>query len=322
MPLLIAPAITIRATGSWGSMAVGKMKNVVVSSISSKEITEAEAAAQVRSARASLKQEIKTAVSSRALEIVRGAIDKAVTGQLSQMKYLFAMIGLYPVVETQDGRGEESLVRLLLRTLGSMEQSIEAENATKQQESDAKRPSTVQQDVEPVKSSGAALERGETKASMDMTWLTDRIAVGGGIWREENMIEVSRLGITHIINMQMEFDDTALAEPYGVEVLWNATDDDFEPKHAALFERGVSFATKALMQTGNKVYIHCAAGVHRAPMMALALLCTQGWNLQDAIEMIESKRPAADFPDVYVESVKSYIDQLHGHRDKRKIWSQ
>jgi protein-tyrosine phosphatase len=135
---------------------------------------------------------------------------------------------------------------------------------------------------------------------MDMTWLTDRIAVGGGIWREENMIEVSRLGITHIINMQMEFDDTALAEPYGVEVLWNATDDDFEPKHAALFERGVSFATKALTQNGSKVYIHCAAGVHRAPMMALALLCTLGWKLQDAIEMIESKRPTADFPDVYV----------------------
>ena len=64
---------------------------------------------------------------------------------------------------------------------------------------------------------------------MDMTWVTDRIAVGGGIWNDDKMIEVVRAGITHIIDMQIEFDDTRLAEPYGVQVLWNPTDDDFRP---------------------------------------------------------------------------------------------
>ena len=68
---------------------------------------------------------------------------------------------------------------------------------------------------------------------MDMTWVTDRIAVGGGIWYEHNMIEVARIGVTHIIDMQVEFDDTGLAEPYGVRVLWNPTDDDFRPKPTA-----------------------------------------------------------------------------------------
>jgi len=43
---------------------------------------------------------------------------------------------------------------------------------------------------------------------MDLTWVTDRIAVGGGIWHEGNMIEVVREGVTHIIDMQIEFDDT------------------------------------------------------------------------------------------------------------------
>ena len=37
---------------------------------------------------------------------------------------------------------------------------------------------------------------------MDMTWVTDRIAVGGGIWTDEKMVEVARAGITHIIDMQ------------------------------------------------------------------------------------------------------------------------
>ncbi len=64
---------------------------------------------------------------------------------------------------------------------------------------------------------------------MDMTWITDRIAVGGGIWNDENMAELVRRGITHIIDMQIEFDDRPLAEKYAVKVLFNPTDDDFTP---------------------------------------------------------------------------------------------
>jgi protein-tyrosine phosphatase len=142
---------------------------------------------------------------------------------------------------------------------------------------------------------------------MDITWLTDRIAVGGGIWNSENMEKVAEAGITHIIDMQIEFDDTPLAEEYGIAVLWNPTDDDFEKKPAELFERGVEFAREALDGTGGKLFIHCAAGVHRAPMMALAILGRLGWDLDDAMEMIEARRPVADFADVYVRSVEEFL---------------
>ena len=142
---------------------------------------------------------------------------------------------------------------------------------------------------------------------LDMTWLTDRIAVGGGIWTEDKMIEVVRAGVTHIIDMQIEFDDTPLAEPYGVEVLWNPVDDDFRPKPPDVFHRGVEFAQAALEADEAKVFIHCAAGVHRAPMMALAVLRAEGWSLDDASELIVGKRPVADLADVYVRSVESYV---------------
>ena len=112
---------------------------------------------------------------------------------------------------------------------------------------------------------------------MDMTWITDRIAVGGAIWDERRMLEVVEAGISHIIDMQIEFDDTLLAEPYFVEVLWNPVDDDFQPKPPELFQRGVDFALRALEDPEAKLLIHCAAGVHRAPMMMLALLRAQGW---------------------------------------------
>jgi protein-tyrosine phosphatase len=143
---------------------------------------------------------------------------------------------------------------------------------------------------------------------MDLTWITDRLAVGGGIWIESKMIEVVRLGITHIIDMQIEFDDTPLAEPYGVAVLWNATEDDFQPKSADLLKRGVDFALTALDDPETRVFVHCAAGVHRAPMMTLAILRAMGWELEDAKRLLQSRRPVVDLADVYVNSVEDFIE--------------
>jgi len=144
---------------------------------------------------------------------------------------------------------------------------------------------------------------------MDMTWVTDRIAVGGGIWNAENMVAVARAGVTHIIDMQVEFDDTKLAEPHGIEVLWNPIDDDFQPKPPEIFRRGVDFAAQALDGDGTKLFIHCAAGVHRAPMMALAVLSSSGWAPEAARELIEKRRPVVDFADVYIRSVERFLDQ-------------
>jgi protein-tyrosine phosphatase len=142
---------------------------------------------------------------------------------------------------------------------------------------------------------------------MDMTWVTDRIAVGGGIWNEIKMIEVASEGVTHIINMQLEFDDRHLAVPYGIDVLWNPTDDDFQFKPAELFQYGVSFALEALRRPDSKIFIHCAAGVHRAPMMTLAVLRAMGWELKEAKQLIQNRRPVVDFADVYVRSVEAFI---------------
>ena len=145
------------------------------------------------------------------------------------------------------------------------------------------------------------------RMAMDMTWVTDRIAVGGGIWNAGNMDAVARAGITHIIDMQIEFDDTALAEPHGIKVFWNPVDDDFEMKDPEVFERGVDFALAALEENEAKLYVHCAAGVHRAPMMTLALLGVMGWTMEDAMRLIEGRRPVADFADVYVRSVEEFL---------------
>jgi protein-tyrosine phosphatase len=151
---------------------------------------------------------------------------------------------------------------------------------------------------------------------MDMTWVTDRIAVGGGIWNDENMATLVKSGVTHIINMQIEFDDRPLAQRYPVQVLHNPTDDDFMPKPPELFQAGVKFALEALKGPNGKVYTHCAAGVHRAPMMTLAIMRALGWSLKDAKELILQRRYVVDFADVYVESVEKFMKVYNGANGK------
>jgi protein-tyrosine phosphatase len=108
--------------------------------------------------------------------------------------------------------------------------------------------------------------------------------------------------------MQVEFDDRPLAEPHGVHVLWNPTDDDFLPKPPELLKRGVDFALEALEEPDARVYVHCAAGVHRAPMMTLAILCALEWKMEAAMVLIETRRPVVDFAEVYVESVRRFLE--------------
>jgi len=78
------------------------------------------------------------------------------------------------------------------------------------------------------------------------------------------MATVARAGVSHILDMQIEFDDTALAAPHNIIVQWTPTDDDFQPKPPEIFQRGVNFARQALDEEGTKLLVHCAAGVHRA----------------------------------------------------------
>jgi hypothetical protein len=44
-------------------------------------------------------------------------------------------------------------------------------------------------------------------------------------------------------------------------------------------------------------------------MMTLAILCSLGWKVADALQLIEARRPVVDFADVYVNSVKSFLHE-------------
>ncbi len=111
---------------------------------------------------------------------------------------------------------------------------------------------------------------------------------------------LAQAGIAYILNMRSEFDDAAHgltfdAPPDGSPADARAsychlpTPDDEAPSMAHLAE-GIAFIESAI-GSGGKVYIHCSAGVGRAPTMAAAYLICRGYSIDDALDMIRSARP-------------------------------
>jgi hypothetical protein len=149
----------------------------------------------------------------------------------------------------------------------------------------------------------------QNQNEVDGNWITDRIALGGWVETPEKMQDVAQSGITHILSMAWEFDETELARPYEITVFLNRVDDDFAPKSPEVLERGVGFALSVLEQANTKLLIHCVAGRHRGPMMTLAVLCAMGWDMEEAMRYISERRPVVDWAPVYVESVSSFLQQ-------------
>jgi protein-tyrosine phosphatase len=158
--------------------------------------------------------------------------------------------------------------------------------------------------------------RNSGRIEADANWITDRIALGGWIETPEKMSDVANSGITHILNMAWEFDETPLAKPYGIQVFSNMVDDDFASKPPEVLERGVEFALAALEQPDSKLLIHCVAGRHRGPMMTLAVLCSLGWTMDEAMRHISSRRSVVDWAPCYVESVAHFLQSASQNFDK------
>lgn len=116
-------------------------------------------------------------------------------------------------------------------------------------------------------------------------------------------------GIHYGVNMRIEFDDAA----HGL-ALKNychlPTIDDDSPAMEHL-QQGVEFIHKAITE-GGKVYIHCTAGVGRAPTMASAYLVSQGYGVDDAIAFIRQTRPFINIRPVQIEQLRRFESLTRG----------
>jgi protein-tyrosine phosphatase len=142
---------------------------------------------------------------------------------------------------------------------------------------------------------------------MKYSRITPEIYVGPQ-YRQAGKRKLERLGINGDLNLRVEFDDAAhgLALEHYCHL---PTNDDDAPTLGHL-NQGIAFIRRVTAE-GGKVYIHCAAGVGRAPTMAAAYLISQGLGLEETIALIKKSRPFIKIMPPQMEQLRRFeLNQL------------
>lgn len=129
---------------------------------------------------------------------------------------------------------------------------------------------------------------------LDLDFCTTKVAIGGAIYSKDDIADLKRIGITHIINCRSEFNDANLfSKDTMIHYLWAGTDDDSKTKDPFWFKKILDFALPALTLPDTKIFAHCMAGINRGPSAGYAILRAQGFDKNDAMVLIKKVRPIA-----------------------------
>lgn len=125
---------------------------------------------------------------------------------------------------------------------------------------------------------------------------------------------LARTGITHAIDLRADAAGGMSSWPVGVKLLHCPFSEYEAPTLGQL--QAVSGQAARLIEQGDTVYVHCRAGVQRAPMVACAVLLEMGWTLAQAYALVSSRRSVASLSDGQIavlqqlEAVR-HIDVAH-----------
>lgn len=98
---------------------------------------------------------------------------------------------------------------------------------------------------------------------------------------------LARAGVTHAVDLRSQ-GEVVTVWPDEVSTHRYPLREYEAPGVDQLHEIGSNVAR--LIQQGEVVYVHCRAGIQRAPLVACASLMRMGWSLPDAFRMVGSQR--------------------------------
>jgi predicted protein tyrosine phosphatase len=129
----------------------------------------------------------------------------------------------------------------------------------------------------------------------------------GGQYRRRGWPRLAARGITAVVNVRTEFDDDA-AGIAPARYLHLPAEDDNPPTLEQLRE-GVAFIAEEIARGGG-VYVHCGAGIGRAPAMVAAYLVSTGLPAEQAWGRIREVRPFVRPKRVQVGQVERFAETL------------
>ena len=132
---------------------------------------------------------------------------------------------------------------------------------------------------------------------MDFSEITPDLLIGTTP-NAANYDRLRGLGVRLVINMRVTRPPFRDLHQAPLDFLWLPSPDTmFFPIPVFVLMRGARAALKTI-ESGGKVYVHCAAGRHRGVAMGAAVLIAQGYDAESAMKLIKAKRSFAD-PDIF-----------------------
>ncbi len=138
----------------------------------------------------------------------------------------------------------------------------------------------------------------------------------GSFFRPEDAAALKRIGISAVVDLQSDSD----MSEYGIRIqrlqkallaqnieLIRIPIEDFIKEEVALHLSECVYAIESALNPLNaRVYLHCTAGVNRAPTAAAAYLVkSQGLSAQEAYDHLVEKRNCRPYLDILEEYARS-----------------
>ena len=134
------------------------------------------------------------------------------------------------------------------------------------------------------------------KREREMTEILPWLIIGR-VEPSRSMYGLAKLGVTHILNVTEEEPNLF---PLQFVYLKLPVGDNMEANIGALFPQALAFF-KRVEQKRGKIYVHCSAGISRAPTMAIAyLVAVRKIALRDAYSYVCNRRPICGINDHFL----------------------
>jgi protein-tyrosine phosphatase len=118
---------------------------------------------------------------------------------------------------------------------------------------------------------------------------------------------LARAGVTHAVDLRGH--ETAMAVTVWPEDVFTHSYPLTEYEAPDVAElRQVSIDVAGLIAQGEVVYVHCRAGIQRAPTVACAVLVQMGWSLADAYRVVSSRRTVAAMSEQQLAVLRQLAD--------------
>lgn len=142
---------------------------------------------------------------------------------------------------------------------------------------------------------------------LNYDYIVDGIYIGTNQCCVLGLVEVlKKEGITADISLE----EDRLDAPFGVDVyIWIPVVDEMSPTYDQL-SFGVESIEKLVSQK-RKIYVHCKNGHGRAPTFVAAYLIKKGHKLEDALELIKSKRPSIHLHESQRKLLEEYYENVN-----------